>query len=140
MKDSPSKTFVLADSGINPLADKIRDAIGASPNEQVVCVTPQFTRTRSQPMPGRPPETLSDWDDYRQLAIDDLAALGFGKWSETLALIPGEWYAALPKGLVLESIGGEVAEVGKDYIDDDIRYGCLAYGIKLLGGRQTAYN
>lgn len=135
MKDSPSETFVLVDLGVNPLADKIRSAVGAGSSELVVCVTPQFTRLRSQPMPGRPPETLIDWDDYRRLAINDLVALGFGKWDETLALIPGEWHATLPKGLVLESITGETVEVGKDYIDDDIRYGCLAYGIKLLEGR-----
>lgn len=131
MKDSPSQTFELPPAGVNGIADAIREGIGAGPDDQVVCVTPQFTRTRGMPMPGQPPETLQDWEDYRQLSITDLKSLGFGNWDGGLALIPGEWHSRLCAGLILEGLFGETVEVGKDYIDDDIRFGCLPYGIRV---------
>lgn len=131
MKDSPSQTFTLVEGGINPLADAIREGIGASATDVVEVVTPQFTRTRGMAMPGQPPASLGEWADYRTLSMDDLKALGFGNWDGGLAMIPGEWHSRLPKGLRLEGISGEEVEVGKDYIDDDIRFGCLAYGIRV---------
>lgn len=131
MKDSPSVVGTLPQTGENALADAIREAIGAGPDEHVEVVTPQFTRPRGTPVPGQPPETLEDWEDYRTLPMVDLTALGFGNWDGGLALIPGEWHRRLPAGLVLECISGEKAVVGKDYIDNDIRYGCLAYGIRV---------
>ena len=131
MKDSPSRTFELPTTGVNPLADAIREGIGASPDAQIVCVTPQFTRLRGMPMPGQPPETMQDWEDYRQLSMDDLESLGFGNWDGGLALIPGEWHSRLCAGLVLEGLSGRSVEVGKDHISNDIRFGCLAYGIRV---------
>lgn len=70
-----------------------------------------------------------------------LRAMGFGPWADEpdaagniLMLIPGEWHKDLPTGLELESISGKHKTVGVDYIDDDIRYGCLAYGIRAPKG------
>lgn len=128
MKDSPSFTGTLNDS---PAAEALRKAIGADPGEEVTFVTPQFTRQRGAPMPGQPPTTLEEWTDYAALSMDDLKALGFGNWDGGLALIPGEWHSRLPVGLVLDGIGGGKVTVGTDYVDDDIRFGCLAYGIRI---------
>lgn len=61
--------------------------------------------------------------------------LGFRKWSDekNLYLIPGVFYDFLPKGLKVESIMGEKKTVGTDYVDDDTRFGLLAYGIEIKG-------
>lgn len=128
MKDAPSVTFELGNE--HPLAQAIREAIGAKPDEVITVTTPQFTRLRGAPMPGQPPADLAEWEDYRTLSMDDLVALGFGQWDDRLALIPGDWHSALPTGLELICINGQPAVVGRDYIDDDIRFGCLAYGIR----------
>ena len=131
MKDSPSVTGLLPDVGENALADAIREAVGAEAGAEVVITTPQFTRLRGTPMPGQPPSTTEEWADYRTLTMLDLVSFGFGNWDGGLALVPGEWHDRLPNGLVLECISGEEVTVGKDYIDDDIRFGCLAYGIRI---------
>lgn len=131
MKDSPALTGTLPPVGANDLADAVRTAIGAAPDDAVHIVTPQFTRTRPMPMPGRAPATLEEWADYRTLSMPDLRALGFGNWDGGLALIPGEWHGRLPAGLELECISGERVVVGAEDIDDDIRFGCLAYGLRV---------
>lgn len=131
MKDMPSVTGTLPPPGENDLADRIREGIGVGPDDVVTVVTPQFTRPRGAPMPGHVPATLAEWEDYRALPMADLKALGFGNWDGGLALVPGEWHGRLPAGLELECISGERVVVGRDYLDDDIRYGCLAYGIRI---------
>lgn len=54
------------------------------------------------------------------------------KWSsETdLWLFTPEEFQYLPEGFELESISGERVIKGKDYIDDDTRFGHLAYGVR----------
>lgn len=47
---------------------------------------------------------------------------------ELLLLTPAE-FAQLPDGTALTCIDGEVAIKGTDYIDDDTRFGHLAYGV-----------
>jgi len=74
---------------------------------------------------------MEDFEGYRELSMPDLVLLGFGNWDGGLALIPGEWHAQLPIGLVLEGIDGTPVTVGTDYVDGDIRYGCLAYGLRI---------
>lgn len=130
MRTGDSIQGVLPQPGVDAVADAIREAIGAAPEEDVSIVTPQFTRPRGFPVPGQPPETLEDFDAYRSLSMADLVALGFGNWDDSLALLPGEWHRKIPKGAVLECISGEKVEAGRDYINADIRYGCLAYGIR----------
>lgn len=41
----------------------------------------------------------------------------------------------MPTGLVLECINGDIAVVGKTDIDDDTRFGYIAYGIRGYRGR-----
>ena len=52
-------------------------------------------------------------------------------WSEQTKLwlfTPAE-YAMLPNGFVLTCIDGKEYTKGVDYIDDDTRAGCLAFGV-----------
>jgi hypothetical protein len=50
-------------------------------------------------------------------------------WDERLALFTPEEYEQLPDGTELYSIGGKKLIKGKDYIDQDTRFGYLAVGV-----------
>lgn len=49
--------------------------------------------------------------------------------NQELLLLTPEEFAALPDGTELTAIDGEVAVKGRDEIDDDTRFGHLAYGV-----------
>ncbi len=60
-----------------------------------------------------------------------LLALGCRAWDESgLMLIPAELLPQLAHGVVLESVTGRTVTVGVDEIDDDTRYGLLAFGVR----------
>ena len=69
--------------------------------------------------------------DPRDFTLSELKSLGAGKWSDdsSLVLFPLWITPFLPDGLEVESIDGEKSIIGKDEIDNDIRFGCVAYGI-----------
>lgn len=71
--------------------------------------------------------------NFNELTPTQAYELGFRKWDEedNLYLIPLWLYKALPDGLEVTSIDGDKLIVGKDYLDNDIRFGVLAFGIKL---------
>lgn len=50
-------------------------------------------------------------------------------WDEDLWLLTPDELAQLPDGTELVCINGKTVIKGKDYIDNDIRFGYLAYGI-----------
>lgn len=134
MADEKPKMVVAI--GTEAAAAAIIDALDLKPGDTVRIVTPQFTRPPGSPVPGDPPATLEGWDALRKLTKAELLALGFGNWDGRLMLIPGEWHKLLPVGLLVESIDGpeDTHMVGADDIDDDIRFGCLAYGIPAVDG------
>lgn len=74
-------------------------------------------------------------EDLTQLAPIQAEYLGFRKWSEedpTLYLIPCWLWSWLPAGLEVVSFGGEEKTIQKpEDIDNDMRFGCLAWGIRL---------
>lgn len=99
----------------------------------------QCTRLKGSPVPGDPPKTLKAWEALRRCSVGELTRMGFVPWDEeepVLMLIPGEWFKVLPKGLELESISGRKKVVGKDRLDNDIRFGAVAYGIRILSINQ----
>lgn len=51
------------------------------------------------------------------------------KWNDTLWLFTVEEYNQLPDGFVLTDVFGKPAVKGHDYIDMDIRYNHMAYGV-----------
>jgi hypothetical protein len=107
-------------------------------------ITPQFTRPPGEPTPASP---LENWSDLDQLDRTALREMGFGGWNAPpgtgdddpkdaerfggmqLLLIPGEWYAHIPEGTSIVSIMGERETFKRGETDDDIRFGCLAYGV-----------
>ena len=74
---------------------------------------------------------------FHEFTKDQLKTLGFGLWEEELFLVPIWLYRYIPFGIVLESINGDKITVKKGYndkrhegyIDTDIRFGCIAFGI-----------
>ena len=74
-------------------------------------------------------------EDLLGLTTAEASLIGFTQWSEddpNLYLIPSWLYPALPVGLQVTGISGEVSEFSPETHDSESRYGCLAYGINLL--------
>jgi len=51
------------------------------------------------------------------------------KWDDNLWLLTLDEFKELPDGIKLMCIDDTFAVKGVDYIDDDTRFGCLAYGL-----------
>lgn len=70
---------------------------------------------------------------------DALRELGLRRWCDpaaptwplhqTLMLLPGEWYSHIPDGFELVTINAAPRVFKRGVTDDDVRMGCLAYGI-----------
>jgi len=125
---------MLKGAADDELAAKIREAIGALPNEKVYVNTPQFERPDNWPAPDNPPSSLEDWWALHTMPKVALQAMGMGSWDGKLMLFPGEWYDAIPKGFVVQDISGNYEEFRPGKTDDDIRCGCLAYGVPAVDG------
>lgn len=70
--------------------------------------------------------------DFLNMTVKELEEYGFIKWSKgsnPIMLIPLYLMSAFKEGTELTCIDGTKAIVGKDYIDNDTRVGCIAYGI-----------
>ncbi len=52
------------------------------------------------------------------------------KGEDSLILFTPAEIALLPDGIELESIGGHKVVKGRDYIDDDTRFGHTAFGVR----------
>ena len=71
-------------------------------------------------------------EEWLNLDIATAKLLGFAFWEEdsNLMLIPGYLYQFIPAGLELYSISGEKKQYESyNDLDNDCRFGCLAYGI-----------
>lgn len=70
-----------------------------------------------------------DWDN---LTEDDCKELRFGKWDEEsgIYLIPLYLFPIIPIGLKVYSISGDEIVNDGTNLDNDTRFGCVAYGIK----------
>lgn len=71
-------------------------------------------------------------EEWEKLLIPTAKLLGFQLWEEdnNLMLIPGYLYQFIPAGLDLYCISGEkVAYESYKDLDNDCRFGCLAYGL-----------
>jgi hypothetical protein len=66
----------------------------------------------------------------QQTPLERLYAEGFRNWDGTMVLLPLWALTHMAPGEHLVCIDGEIAQVGRDEIDDDTRGGCIAYGIQ----------
>ncbi len=121
--------FMLPPLGDNELSDRIREALD-EPFGDVQVMTPQFTRTNGCD-PWWTPSSAADFDAIKTAPDGFLRSLGLAKWDDddpTLWLYPGEWYKAIPEGYEIVDINGLHEPFKREETDDDIRFGCLAYG------------
>lgn len=79
-------------------------------------------------MGGVPAETMTA-ALLQQVPLENLYAEGFRNWDGTMLLLPLWALAHMQDGECLTCIDGSTVTVGTDYIDDDTRGGCIAYGI-----------
>lgn len=49
---------------------------------------------------------------------------------EDVILFPGEWFDIIPNGFEATSLWGETVIFNPEKADDDIRFGCIPYGIR----------
>lgn len=117
-------------------AAMIREAIGAGPDEPVNVYGPQFHRTADMPPVKAPP--TGDWNLLRDKTASEMKAMGCALWSSesdkhgrVLMLFPYEWYDHIPAGFEIEVIDGEIERFDPGETDDDMRFGVLAYGIRV---------
>jgi hypothetical protein len=104
-------------------------------NPKIIIQTPQFLRSPNEPAPHPAPEPF---EHVLDLDYCELRSLGCKAWDEpdadgrVLLLFPGEWYRAIPEGFKVTIIGdphGPEEAFVPGVTDDDIRFGCLPYGV-----------
>lgn len=131
-KDDPRFDAVLDANDPNFVNDLI-DALGLKPGEKLQIMTPQFERTDGVAV-ALPAESLAEIGNKPR---ETLKSLGCCAWDEpdengtVLMLFPYEWYDKIPSGMMLESISGEKEPFEHGKTDDDYRFGCLAYGVRV---------
>lgn len=95
----------------------------------VTITTPQFGRVDNAVISATP-SSKEDFDNLRTLDESALRDLGMMSWGEhNLWLFPGEWYSSIPEEYPVTDIFGREQKFAKGITDNDIRFGCLAYGI-----------
>lgn len=79
-------------------------------------------------------EELKKHIDLKTLTREEAIELRFGRWSDetpNLYLIPLWLLPVVPIGTELTSIFGNKVKYDGTNIDNDIRFGCIAYGIEI---------
>lgn len=77
---------------------------------------------------------LKKYIDFNNLTEEEAQELRFGKWSDDepdLYLVPLYLLPILPIGTKMTSINGDEIVYDGHNIDNDTRFGCLAYGVRV---------
>lgn len=77
---------------------------------------------------------LEKYIDFKNITVEEAKELRFGKWSDEqpdLWLFPLYLVPIIPEGLEIEYIDGTKGIYEKDKMDNDTRFGCVAYGINI---------
>lgn len=72
--------------------------------------------------------------DWKTLTREEAIELRFGRWSDetpNLYLIPLWLLPIVPIGIELTTISGNKIIYNGSNVDNDIRFGCIAYGVEL---------
>ena len=79
-------------------------------------------------------EELKKHIDFTKLTVEEARELRFRRWDEdmpNLWLFPLYLVPIIPEGLEITYISGEKEKYQADKMDNDIRFGCVAYGIEI---------
>lgn len=123
------KFYVILNASDKDFAEQLKSALGLQGGDHLEIVTPQFDRTDGRTITYFP-RTEREFDALRELSDDALMAIGCGLWGDGHWLYPHEWYQNIPAGYLVVSILGEIKPFIPGETDDDVRFGCLAYGFK----------
>lgn len=125
------KFDIILDTADEDFCRKLMDALGVKPGDTVNFTTPQFTRTDGRII-SYFPSSPEEYAALPNLAPDVLKKIGCGVWNKengkTHWLFPHEWYPHIPAGILVVDINGETEAFEPGKTDDDMRFGCLAYG------------
>lgn len=119
---------VLAFGDANPIAKKIRDMLGVGDYDEVRCILPQFERVDGKKITYIP-TTTNELDALKKAPPDVLKDIGLCQWDEKIWLFPQEWYDYIPEEYEIVDIFGKTEKFQKGITDDDIRFGCLSFGL-----------
>ena len=72
-----------------------------------------------------------DYIDFNNLTVDEALELRFGHCEDNLYLFPIWIIPLIPEGLEVESISGKKYKYDSKTADLDIRFGCVAFGIRI---------
>ena len=79
-------------------------------------------------------EELKKHIDFTKITVEEAKELRFQRWDEEqpdLWLFPLYLVPIIPEGLEVTFISGDKAKYERDKMDNDIRFGCVAYGINI---------
>lgn len=115
--------------------DELVDAIGAKPGDIIEVTSTPTDRPANWPKPGIPPSTAQEWNSLREMTVASLREMGCGSWDGRLMLFPREWYSRVPVGFPIEYISGDVNAFIPGHTDNDVRLGCLSFGVPAIDGQ-----
>ena len=75
--------------------------------------------------------------EIKEMTIPEAIRRGMVSWDGELYLIPLRDWQNWPQGAEVTSINGDVKVKGSDNIDEDTRYGLLAWGIYPKPGEES---
>ena len=80
--------------------------------------------------------------DITKLTREEAVELRFGKWDENsdLYLFPLWLVPLIPDGLMVTSISGEEFPFDSKTTDTDIRFGCVAFGLRFTESTEAPAN
>ena len=109
------------------------------PKPEIKIITPQFTRPSNWTPPQTAPSNFEVLHTMSKSALHELGLCAWGReedahgneipFSKMLMLFPGEWYWAIPTGFDIVTIFFKPEKFQPGITDNDIRFGCLSYGI-----------
>lgn len=94
----------------------------------------EFCREEIKRATDRFVNELKKYINFNNLTEGEAQELRFGKWSDDepdLYLIPLYLLPILPIGTKLTCINGQKIVYDGHNIDNDVRFGCLAYGVRV---------
>ena len=135
----PHKVYKKKKKGENSMKAEIRNCLiwyvnRVSETVQYANWSDDFCRKEIRDANDIFAKSLKKYIDFKNLTKKQARELGFQKWREEepdFYLIPLYLLPVLPIGTEVTCINGEKIVYNGHNIDNDIRCGCIAYGIKV---------